>query len=405
MTAEIVSVGTELLLGQIVDTHAPTMGRVLAECGIGCRRRTTVGDNLDRLTEVFRESLSRADVVIAIGGLGPTGDDLTREAIAAALDEELVKEPEVEAALRAWFAERNYPFAESNAKQALRPESAQLIDNPNGTAPGLVARKNGKTVIALPGPKGEFDPMAHGAVRKILASLGGGTIHSRTLRIVGMGESAVDERLRDLMDRESPTLAPYAHVGEVHLRLTARGATVEEAAAALEPLEAEIRERLGSVVYGVDGETLEEAVVKRLTERGETIGTAESMTAGALAARIAAVPGASAVFRGGVVTYDYRLKESLLGVENAEDPVSPEVARQMADLTREKLGVDRAIAVTGNAGPTSDKGGKPVGLVYIAWSGPEGTEVEELRLRGVREDILKRTVVVAMQRLRDKLAG
>lgn len=403
MTAEIVSVGTELLLGQIVDTHAATMARVLADCGIGCQRRATVGDNRERLVGAIREALERADVVILIGGLGPTGDDLTRDAIADALDEELVNEPRVEAELRAWFAERKYPFAESNARQAMRPESAEMIPNPNGTAPGLVARKDGKTVIALPGPKGEFDPMADGAAREILAALGGGVIHSRTLRIIGMGESTVDDKLKDLMERESPTLAPYAHVGEVHLRLTARGRTRDEADALLEPLEKEIRARLGAVVYGVDGETLETAVVRRLTERGETVATSESITAGGLAARLSDPPGASEVFLGGVVVYTIEAKSRHIprALVDEHGPVSAEVCRALAESTRELHGSTYGVALVGNAGPTSDVDGKPVGLVYVALAGPGGTEVNETIFRGTRDDVRRRAAQTALTMLRD----
>src|SRR5580698_1243197 len=206
ITAEIVSVGTELLLGQIIDTHAPAMARLLAACGIACQRRGTLGDNLERLTAGLKEALERVDIVITIGGLGPTADDLTRDAIAAALGDGLVKEPKVEEALRKFFAVRGVPFIESNAKQALRPESAILIDNPNGTAPGLLCQKNGKTVIALPGPAGEFNPMAQGPVKDFLSrASGGGVIHSRTLRVTGIGESTVEDQIRHLMTSDNPT--------------------------------------------------------------------------------------------------------------------------------------------------------------------------------------------------------
>ena len=205
--------GRRLLLGQIVDTHAPVMAQLLASCGIACQRRATLGDNFDRLVAGLKESLERADILVTIGGLGPTQDDLTRDAIAAALGDKLVVEPEVEAALRRFFAERGVKFAESNAKQAQRPESATLIENPNGTAPGLLCQKNGKVVIALPGPAGEFNPMAFGPVKKFLETVGGaGVIQSRMLRIDGIGESAVEERVRHLMDGENPTVAPYVQM-------------------------------------------------------------------------------------------------------------------------------------------------------------------------------------------------
>ncbi|OWU65028.1 MAG: competence/damage-inducible protein A, partial [Armatimonadetes bacterium Cent15-Ar3] len=313
MNAEIVAVGTELLLGQITDTHSATMARILAECGIGCRHRQTVGDNLDRIVEVLRQALSRADVVVCIGGLGPTADDLTRDAIALALDDTLETVPEIEERLRRWFASRNYTWVESNARQAQKPTCAEIIPNPNGTAPGLVARKNGKTVFALPGPRGEFDPMAYDSVKPMLETLGGGVvIHSRVLRITGVGESAVEERIKHLMESENPTVAPYAQPSEVHLRLTARSSSLSEAEALLDPVEAAIREELGSAVYGLNKTTLEEAVLSLLIARDETVSTAESMTGGGLGSRLTMVPGASAAYVGGVVTYTVGAKMALL---------------------------------------------------------------------------------------------
>jgi nicotinamide-nucleotide amidase len=408
MNAEIVAVGTELLLGQITDTHSATMARILAECGIGCRHRQTVGDNLDRIVEVLRQALSRADVLVCIGGLGPTADDLTRDAIALALDDSLETVPEVEERLRRWFASRNYTWVESNARQAQKPTCAELIPNPNGTAPGLMARKNGKTVFALPGPRGEFDPMAYDSVKPMLETLGGGVvIHSRVLRITGIGESAVEERIKHLMESENPTVAPYAQPSEVHLRLTARAVDLSSAEALLDPVEAEIREELGSAVYGLNKTTLEEAVINLLIERGETVSTAESMTGGGLGSRLTMVCGASSAYLGGVVTYTAEAKASLLeGVTGAlaeHGPVSAETAAAMSESVRSRLSSTYSVAITGNAGPTSDVGGKPVGLVYIAISSPAGTSIEECKFRGVREDIRARAEQTALRLLREKL--
>lgn len=409
MTAEIVSVGTELLLGQIVDTHAPVMARILAECGIGCVRRSTIGDNRERLVAELKEALERADVVVTIGGLGPTMDDLTRDAIAEALGDDLVTNDEILARLKGFFAERNIAWVESNARQAQVPASGQPIDNPNGTAPGLHVSKNGKTVLALPGPKGEFNPMADGPVRKILQSLtGDGTvIHSRTLRVVGIGESAVEDKVRDLMDGENPTVAPYAHLGEVHLRLTARAQGVEAAEKMIDPVDAEIRQRLGDAVFGTDATSLEQSILDALAKPGRTLSVAESMTGGDLASRLTAVPGHSATFVGGVVTYTPRTKQALLGLpgDMLDDPVSDEVARAMAECVRMRLGSTFSIGITGNAGPTADKGDKPIGLVYIAVSGPNGTRSEEFRFRGVREDIRRRATQSALTMLREEIAA
>jgi nicotinamide-nucleotide amidase len=408
MTAEIVSVGTELLLGQIVDTHAPVMARILAECGIGCVRRSTIGDNRERLVAELKGALERADVLVTIGGLGPTTDDLTRDAIAEAVGDELIVDEEILSRLKGFFSSRGMAWIESNGRQAQVPTSGRPIDNPNGTAPGLHVSKNGKTVLALPGPKGEFNPMAEGPVREILQSLGGGgiVIHSRTLRVVGIGESAVEDRVCDLMDRENPTVAPYAHLGEVHLRLTARAEGVEAADGIIDPVEEEIRGRLGSAVFGVDATTLEAAILDQLCERNATLAVAESMTGGELAARLTSVSGMSKTFLGGVVTYTPRTKQSLLGLpgEILTDPVSDEVARAMANGVRMRLGSTYGIGITGNAGPTADIGGKPVGLVYIAIAGPDGTTCAESNYRGTREDIRRRATQQALVMLRESVA-
>lgn len=404
LSAEVVSIGTELLLGQIVDTHAPSMARLLAECGIGCRRRTTVGDNFERIVQVLGESLDRSDVVVCIGGLGPTNDDLTREAIAAALDEPMVHEDAYESELRAWFAARGYTFAERNAKQADRPACGEMIANPNGTAPGLWCAKNGKTVIALPGPKNEFEPMAQGPVRTRLEQLGAGVIHSRVLRIIGLGESAVDEMLDDLMAGDNPTVAPYAHTGEVHLRVTARAETREAAETIIEPLHDEIASRLGRHLFGTDTTTLEEAIVLEFAATGRTLALAESMTGGQVAARLTSVPGASQVFRGGVVAYTQAAKETLLGVPEAMlaqfGPVSSEVAEVMARGVRERLHATVGLAITGNAGPTTEPGGQPVGKVFLAVVDGNAVRIEEGNYRGLREDIQRRAAQSALAMLR-----
>ena len=407
VTAEIVSVGTELLLGQLIDTHAPAMAQLLASCGIACRRRSTLGDNLDGLTAGLKESLDRVDIVVTIGGLGPTADDLTRDAIAAALGDDLVKEPKVEETLRKFFALRGVPFVESNAKQALRPECAVLIDNPNGTAPGLLCRKNGKTVIALPGPAGEFNPMAQGAVKEFLSrASGGGVIHSRTLRVTGIGESSLEDQIRHLMLRDNPTVAPYVH-DDVHLRITARAASVPEADALIDPVEAAIREILGAAVYGNDETTLEAAVIQELALRGQSVALAESMTGGGIGARLTSVPGSSKVFLGGVIVYTAKAKTELLHIPAdflaRHGPVSPECAEAMAQAVRRRLGADFGCAITGNAGPTSDVDNKPIGQTYVAVAGPAGVRIEEAKYRGIREDIRRRAGQLALRTLREAL--
>lgn len=408
MTAEILSVGTELLLGQIVDTHAATMGALFAECGITCRRRATVGDNFERIVEALGEALARADVVVTIGGLGPTADDLTRDAIAQALGDRLERDPEVEQRLRDWFAARNYPWVESMARQADRPESARFVENPNGTAPGLICEKNGRVVVALPGPKGEFRPMAMGPIREYFEGLESGqVIHSRVLRICGMGESQVESLLRDLMKSENPTVAPYAHPSDVTLRLTARAQTRTEADASIEPIHRQIAEILGNAIYGTDDMTLEQAVVNLLRERHATLAVAESMTGGGLGERLTSVPGASEVFLGGVIVYGLPAKTRLAGVDpeilRRFGPVSAEVACEMAEGVRQSLNATYGVSITGNAGPATDTGDQPVGATFVAVASRSKKEAFESAFRGTREDVRRRATQTALIQVRRAL--
>lgn len=403
MIAEIVSVGTEILMGQIVDTNAQRLGELLPELGISHRFRQTVGDNKDRLTETLRLALSRSEIVFTIGGLGPTEDDLTRDGIAAALDEELIVDENVEEKLRKLFALRNLPWLETQVRQAMRPTCARPIENPNGTAPGLICEKNGKVIIALPGPRNEFVPMVNGPVREYLASLHSeGTIRSRILKVVGLGESIVEDKLRDLMAHSNPSVAPYAKPGEVHLRLTAFGASAEEAEAALDPVEAAVRDRIGEHIYGVGEATLEEAILHLLRGRNETLSVAESCTGGGLGSRITSVPGSSDVFMGGVQSYSNRIKASLLGVpswileEGGPGAVSSECAKAMAEGAAKVLETDWSLSITGIAGPAGATPAKPVGLVFIGLKSPLGTKVEEQKFRGDRASIRERSVQVAL---------
>ncbi len=410
MNAEIISVGTELLLGSTVDTNAAAMGVLLAECGVGCTHRQTVGDNLDRLTEALRLSLSRADVVVTIGGLGPTLDDLTRDGIALALDDPLVLDPDLEVSIREIFSARNLKWVESNARQAMRPSCAVALQNDFGTAPGLWCEKDGKIVIALPGPPREFNPMAQAVVRERLAArAGGGTIFSRVLRVCGLGESRVEELTQDLMDTSNPTLAPYAKTWEVHLRLTARAGSVEEAQTMLAPLEAAVRERLGWHVYGVDETELEDVVIKALISRGQTVAVAESCTGGLLGGRLTGTPGSSAAFVGGVIAYTEEVKMRELGVSaesiSTHSTVSEEVAREMALGTRKKFGSDFALSVTGVAGPGEDAAGNPEGLVYIGLANGDKVEVSEQRLGRGRSSIRVRATQSALTLLWARLQG
>lgn len=408
MTAEIVSVGTEILMGQIVDTNAQAIGKLLPELGIVHRNRQTVGDNLARLTAALKLALERSDIVFTIGGLGPTQDDLTRDGISEALGEPLVLDARIEERLKKLFALRNVTWTESQSRQAMRPACAEPIDNPNGTAPGLICQKDGKTVIAMPGPKGEFLPILDGPVRTFLESLQRGqTIVSRTLRIVGLGESIVEKKVQHLLTSENPTIAPYAHPGEVHLRLSAAAGTQEEAHTLLEPFAQQVREALGNAIYAEGEISLEEHLLNLLRQRGQTLAVAESCTAGGLGARLTNPPGSSDVFLGGVISYSNEVKERLLGVHPGvlleKGAVSGECAVEMAKGARGLIGADWALSITGIAGPGGGSEGKPVGLVFIGCAGPDRVEAEEHRFRGSRDSIRQRSIQWALVMLRNRL--
>jgi nicotinamide-nucleotide amidase len=407
MVAEIISVGTELLLGQIVDTNSAFLSRTLAALGIDLFRRATVGDNEGRLVQAIREAASRADVILTIGGLGPTQDDLTKEAVARAFDDELVLDSAAAEHLRALFARRGIPMPESNLRQALVFRGGRGIPNPNGTAPGALLEKEGKVVFCLPGPPREFIPMVENAVLPLLVERLGGertVIRSRVLRTIGIGESAMEERVRDLLASTNPTVAPLAHVGESHLRLTARARSEEEALALIEPLEREIRSRLGVHVYGVDETPLEAAVIGLLKERGETLAVAESCTGGLLGGRLTNVPGSSQVFVGGIISYSNGAKESLLGVPGdllaTHGAVSALVAEAMARGARERLGANIGVAITGVAGPEGGTAEKPVGLVYLGLSDRAGERHQRCLFMGGRADVRTRSILMALDWVR-----
>lgn len=406
MRAEIVSVGTELLLGQIVDTNAAYLARVLSELGIPVYRRITVGDNHDRLLAALRQALADADVVLTIGGLGPTMDDITRETLAEAIGDTLHRDEAIAERLRQFFHSRGMPVLESNLRQALVPDHGRALDNPNGTAPGLLFEKNGKIGIALPGPPNELIPMVEHYVIPYLRQKTGnvGTIRSLVLRVAGMGESVVEEQIKDLMRDSNPTVAPYAKVGEVHLQITARADTVEEAERMVRERAAQVRQRLGDAIYGENDDPLEKAVVELLRQRGHTVATAESCTGGLLAQRITDVPGSSAVFMGGVVAYSNAAKTDLVAVP-AEliarvGAVSPEVAEALAIGAQRRFATTYGVGITGIAGPDGGTPEKPVGLVYIAVACPDGCAVERASFLGSRQTIRQRAAQSALNLLR-----
>ena len=408
MTAEILSIGTELLLGDIVDTNAQALGKAFAKAGISHKHRQTVGDNLERMVEAINLAFTRADIVVTIGGLGPTDDDLTRTALSQALDSPLVVDEDVLVRLKQLFEKRGLKWNDLQLRQAMRLECGSPISNPNGTAPGLVCRKDGKVAIAMPGPRNEFVPMLEGPVMDILVEAGGGNvIHSKTLKIVGLGESLVQEKLKDLMDQENPSSAVYAKTFEVHLRITARATTVAEAESQIAKVEEEVRRRIGSHVYGTDEESLAGSVIKLLRNEGASLSVVESCTGGGVGEAITAVSGSSDVFLGGFITYSNDLKVKLADVSEetlrTHGAVSEECAREMAEGGRATLGSTYTLSITGIAGPNSDSTSKPVGLVYVALAGPKGTEVVKNQFIGTREAVRERSCVVALSLLRRTL--
>ena len=374
MNCEIISVGTELLLGEIVNLDAQTISQGLSEQGVNVYYHTVVGDNPERLKKALDIAKGRADIIITTGGLGPTADDLTKETIAAAFGKKLVMDPVQQKRLHERMGARMTP---NNEKQAVLPEGCTVLENDWGTAPGCAFEAGGCRVIMLPGPPRECEPMFRERVLPYLESLHEGVIRSRYIKIFGMGESEMESRLSYLMDRlQNPTAAPYAKEGECLVRVTAKAPTEEQAYALCAPVVDEICSVLGDVVYGVDVQSLEQVVVEGLRQRGMTVALAESCTGGLIARRITDVPGASEVFGCGLVTYSNEMKMQLLGVSPetlaAHGAVSPETAVEMARGARRAGHADVGVGVTGIAGPGGGTAQKPVGLFYAAVSTPQG---------------------------------
>ncbi len=404
MIAEIVAVGTELLMGQVLNTDAQYIARRLSELGVTLHRQVVVGDNPARIREAIHTAIGRADVVITTGGLGPTADDITKETCAEALGLPMERSPEAEKQVRGWFARNNYPMTENNLRQADFAKGAIILENHNGTAPACIVEKDGKAVINLPGPPRELMPLFAESVAPYLARRSGAVIVSRYMRVFGMGESAVESRLHDMMKNSlNPTVAPYCSTGEVQLRLTVRVAHESEAAALLDPAEREIRARLGNVVYAVTDDpeyTMEQALVKALCAAKKTMVTAESCTGGMIASKIVNVSGASDVFLEGCVTYSNAAKMRTLGVkaETLEkfDAVSRETALEMAEGARRRADADYAVSVTGLAGPGGGTPEKPVGTVWLGLATREGVQARLLQLHGNRERIRTLAALNAM---------
>jgi nicotinamide-nucleotide amidase len=407
--AEIVAVGTELLIGQIANTNARWISERLAELGVDVLHHQVVGDNEPRIVDAISLATSRADVVIVTGGLGPTQDDVTRPALATAAGVRLVRHAEIEEALRDRFRVRGRAMPESNLAQAEVPEDGRYITPERGTAPGLVVLVGGVTVYAIPGVPSEMREMMEGTILPELSALAGhASLVSRTLRCYGLAESRISELLDDLFHASSnPTIAYLAGGGEVHVRLTAKGIGTE-AEALLDPLEERVRERLGDHVYGSADATLEVVVGALLSERGMTLACAESLTGGGLGERITAVPGASSYFLGSAVTYSSDAKRTILGVSAStlEDPgpVSRACAAEMASGARRAFGADLAVALTGAAGPEAHGGAEP-GQVWIGLDADGAAHQHGFRWPYDRELVRRFSELAALDLVRRHLLG
>lgn len=370
-TAELIAVGTELLLGDIVNLDAQILSQGLSALGINVHYHTVVGDNPLRLRDALEVARKRADIIITTGGLGPTYDDLTKQTICAVFGRELELHQDILDGLRAWFAQKMHkPMPENNVQQAMLPVGCTVFDNPVGTAPGCAFQEGGVHVLMLPGPPFECRYMFENRAMPYLSALTDGVILSHEIRIFGMGESAVEEALHQAMTNlTNPTLAPYAKLNECMVRATAKAESVQAAEAMLKPLVEQVCAQLGDVVYGVDVDSLEAVVSQLLRQRGLTLSAAESCTGGLIAKRMTDLPGASQVFRGGVVSYVNPVKAGVLGVSQAlldqYGAVSDPVARAMAAGCRRICGSDFALSVTGVAGPDRDDRNNEVGTVYI----------------------------------------
>jgi nicotinamide-nucleotide amidase len=415
--AEIVAIGTELLLGDVVNGNAAWLGNELAAIGVDVEQTTVVGDNLARIAAILASACDRSDVVITTGGLGPTQDDLTREALARLTGSPLVRDPDLEAALIARYGAVGRPdFTRNNLRMADRPRDAVALPNAAGTAPGLRITHGDVVLYAMPGVPGEMRAIFSAWVRDELADRAGrgSVLLSRRLHTVGIWESEVAQRLADL-DAElevsgNPTLAYLASQGQTLVRVTAKAANVDDATALIDAVDARVRAALGDVVYGVDDDTLESVVLAALLRSGATVATAESLTGGLLGAALTKVAGSSEAYRGGVVAYATEAKHGLLDVPaeliEQRGAVDPDVALAMARGCRERFGATYGVATTGVAGPT-EQDGKPVGAVFVALVGPRAGEhvVRELQLRGDRDRIRQATVTAALDMLRRLLGG
>ena len=408
MIIELISVGTEILLGNITNTNARYLAEECAVLGLSNYYQVTVGDNEERLSDVIRTALGRADIVLLTGGLGPTEDDLTRETVAKVLGRGMHEEPKVHQQIADYFKRMGIDKPTSNNwRQAMVIDGAEVVENYNGTAPGLIVKTDdGKVVIMIPGPPEEMQMMFQKSIAPYLAGMNKHVICSKTIKICGMGESKVADVIADMIQTQTnPTIAPYAKGGEVHLRITASGSDPKEARTSMKPIVNELKKRFGDLIYTTrENETLEQHVIGLLKRRQMTLTTAESCTGGLLAGTLINVPGASDIYNEGYITYANESKHKILGVKNKtlknDGAVSEACAKEMAKGAAKAAGARAAVAVTGIAGPGGGTEEKPVGLVYIACCIDEKVWVERYQMSGDRQKIRNITVKRALDMLR-----
>lgn len=405
MKAEIIAVGTEILLGDILNTNAQYISKELANLGIDLYYQTVVGDNPKRLKDTIYNAFSRADIVITTGGLGPTEDDLTKETGAEYFGKELILDEKALNRIKKFFEKTNRVMTENNIKQAYVPEGSIVMYNDNGTAPGIIIEENNKIMILLPGPPKETVPMFEQQVRPFLISKQNYTLVSRVLRVADIGESMMETKVKDIIDGQvNPTIAPYAKDTESLLRITARGKNENEANNLIEPVAKKIYERLGNSIYAEGETSIEEVVSNMLIEKNFTISTAESCTGGLLAATFIKYPGISKAFKDGIVSYSNDAKINRLNVKRETiekyGAVSPQTAIEMAEGVAKTSNTNIGISTTGVAGPGGGTKEKPVGLVYIGICINGQTQTKEFRFAGNRERIRRKTVYSALNWLR-----
>ena len=409
MKAEIIAVGTEILLGDIVNTNAQYLSKELASIGIEVFHEEVIGDNEDRLLEAIEHGFNRSDIIITTGGLGPTQDDLTKETACKYFGMDLVMHEESYVALKNYFSRMNRELTENNLKQVYFPKESIVLPNPNGTAPGAILEKNNKYIIVLPGPPKEMKPMFDNYVKDYLKSKGDGLIKSNVVRALGIGESRAATKLKDFIENGvNPTVAPYAKEDDVILRISAKADNEEEAQQLIDPVKKQIIEILGEDYYG-EGEdnTIEQVLVNLLLDKNITIGTVEACTGGMIARRLVSCSGVSQVFLEGAVTYSNEAKMRTVNVKKETldryGAVSEETAREMAEGIAKRAGADIGVSTTGIAGPDGGTDEKPVGLVYIGIYYKGKTEAYRYVFNGNRNKVRNRATVTALDKVRRKI--